>query len=257
MNCRRCRDVIPIPVLPCQNRRFQKSSSTRTRRRSSAAWYASYQRNRTLIEQIEIHQPLCLAFWIDASSELVPTTKLIEQLRTRGPRPYRIAIAHNLNAEVEHKFRAAGVFPALLRLLAPAPGPTPSATGNFVTAGGVEDEDIISPTFGRSNDEPRTGERGRFVVIADMKSRSISGLEEEILNLGPAYSLMPQAWLLTSDQPINMIRNALVQKLGKMDMLFIVDATHNKAAWFNFGPESDTRIRRVWTAQHEPIAKAG
>ena len=91
-----------------------------------------------------------------------------------------------------------------------------------------------------------------------MKSRSIAGLEEEIFNLGPAYSLMPQAWLLISDQPINYVRNTLVQKLGKMDMLFIVDATHNKAAWFNFGPESDTRIRRVWTAQHEhPVAKAG
>ncbi len=167
--------------------------------------------------------------------------------------------AHSLVAPMgESQFKAAGTFPALLKLFAPAPGPTPSATGKFVTAGGVEtEEDIISPTFGRSNDEPRTGERGRFVVIADMKSRSISGLEEEILNMGPAYSLMPQAWLLTSDQPINAIRNALVQKLGKMDMLFIVDATHNKAAWFNFGPESDTRIRRVWTAQHEPIAKAG
>ncbi len=31
----------------------------------------------------------------------------------------------------------------------------------------------------------------------------------------------------------------------------VVDATHNKAAWFNFGPESDTRIRRVWTAQQQ------
>jgi hypothetical protein len=39
--------------------------------------------------------------------------------------------------------------------------------------------------------------------------------------------------------------------------LFIVDSTHNKAAWFNFGPEADARIRRVWTAQHEPIAKVG
>src|SRR5258707_4044379 len=155
------------------------------------------------------------------------------------------------------QFRAAGSYPVLVRLFASA-GPMPSATGKFVTAGGVEsDEDMISPTFGRSTDEPRTGERARYLVIADMKSPSISGLEEEIFNLGPAYALMPQAWLLISDQPINHIRNALVQKLGKMDVLFLVDATHNKAAWFNFGPEADTRIRRVWTAQHEQIAKAG
>jgi len=168
--------------------------------------------------------------------------------------------AHSLVAPAgDTKFRPAADYPQLLRLLVKSPaGPTPSATGKFVTASGVESEDdTISPTFGRSNDEPRNSERGRFVVVADMKSRSISGLEEEIFNLGPAYSLMPQAWLLISDQPINAIRNALVQKLGKLDMLFIVDSTHNKAAWFNFGPEADARIRRLWTAQHEPIAKAG
>jgi hypothetical protein len=64
---------------------------------------------RTLIEQIEFHKPLCLAFWIDASTDLAPASKLVDQLRTRGPRPYRIAIAHNLDAKVEHTFRAAGV----------------------------------------------------------------------------------------------------------------------------------------------------
>jgi hypothetical protein len=140
----------------------------------------------------------------------------------------------------------------------PARAPMPSATGKFVTASGVDlDPESISPTFGRSSDEPRTGQRGRFVIIADMKSRSITGLEEEIFSLGPAYALMPQAWLVTSDLPINAMRNQLVQKLGKLDVLFIVDATHNKAAWFNLGPESDSRIRRVWSTQSEPVKKAG
>jgi hypothetical protein len=136
--------------------------------------------------------------------------------------------------------------------------PNPSATGKFVTTSGVElDAESISPTFGRSSDEPSIGQRGRFVVIADMKSRSINGLEEEIFSLGPAYALMPQAWLVTCDLGINAIRNKLVQKLGKLDVLFVVDATHNKAAWFNFGPESDSRIRRVWSAQNDPVKKAG
>ena len=155
-------------------------------------------------------------------------------------------------------FVTAAEIPELAHLFAPAPGFSPSATGKFVTSSGVElDAESISPPFGRSNDEPRSGERGRFVVIADMKSRSITGLEEEIFKLGPAYALMPQAWLLCSDLAINAIRNQLVQKLGKLDMLFIVDATHNKAAWFNFGPESDSRIRRVWTAQQDQVKKAG
>jgi hypothetical protein len=87
-----------------------------------------------------------------------------------------------------------------------------------------------------------------------MKSSSISGLEEEIFNLGQAHRFMQQAWVLSSDASINTIRNALVQKLGKIDTLFIVDAAHDKAAWFNFGPESDTRIRRMWS---RPIEHAG
>ena len=45
-----------------------------------------------------------------------------------------------------------------------------------------------------------------------------------------------------------------MQKLGKLDTLFIVDATHDKAAWFNFGPETDTRIRRMWS-RREPAER--
>ena len=127
--------------------------------------------------------------------------------------------------------------------------PVPSATGRFFTAKNTTDDDVNSPKFGRSSDEANGAERGRYLIIADMKSRSISGLEEEILNLGPAYALLPQIWLLVSDQSMNAIRNALVQKLGKIDMLFIIDATRNKATWFNFGPEADARIRRVWSDQ--------
>jgi hypothetical protein len=116
--------------------------------------------------------------------------------------------------------------------------PTP-----FFTAEGNEEN---APSFGRTSDEPQAGQRSHYLIVADMKSRSISGLEEEIFNLGPAYPIMPQAWLLSSDLAINAIRQTLVQKLGKLDMLFVADATHDKAAWFNFGPEADSRIRRIW-----------
>lgn len=90
-----------------------------------------------------------------------------------------------------------------------------------------------------------------FVIIADMKSRSIAGLEEEIFNMGPAHRFMPQAWVLTSEASLNTIRNRLVQKLGKIDALFIVDAARDKAAWFNFGPENDSRVRRMWSRPQE------
>jgi hypothetical protein len=94
--------------------------------------------------------------------------------------------------------------------------------------------------------EPEPVLQSRFVIIAEMKSRSIAGLEQEIQRCGQAIQLMPQAWLLASEMTINALRNTLIQRLGRIDMLFIADATHNKAAWFNYGPENDARIRRVW-----------
>ena len=96
----------------------------------------------------------------------------------------------------------------------------------------------------------------RYIIIADMKSRSIAGLEQEIMRCGQGIALMPQAWLLASEMTINALRNTLIQRLGRIDMLFIVDASHNKAAWFNYGPENDARIRRVWQeAQRQQAAE--
>ncbi len=105
--------------------------------------------------------------------------------------------------------------------------------------------------FGRSDNDAQDGLRAHFIIMADMKSGSITGLEEEIFNLGPAYPILPQVWLLNSDMSVTAIRNLLMQKLGKLDLLFVVDATHDKASWFNFSPEGDTRIRRLWARQTE------
>lgn len=111
--------------------------------------------------------------------------------------------------------------------------------------------------FGRGKDEgSKSGEPSHVVVIADMKSRSIVGLEEEIYRLGPACPLLPQIWLLRTEQSVNAVRNHLVQQLGKLDVLFVVDATNNKAAWFNFGPEAEARIRRIWSKDESAKLRA-
>ena len=113
--------------------------------------------------------------------------------------------------------------------------------------------DAVPHRFGRNESEPQNSERSRFIVIADMKSSSLSGLEEELFNLGPAYAIQPQAWILASELSISDIRARLMRKLGKLDNLFLVDAAHDKAAWFNFGPEAEARIRRIWQKSSDPI----
>jgi hypothetical protein len=130
----------------------------------------------------------------------------------------------------------------------------PEMTGVAMPAAAVQPLHREEPIVRQAprTDAKAAPERARFLILADMKSRSISGLEEEIFNLGPAYELFPQAWIVTTTLSINAVRNMLLQKLGKIDSLFIADTTHNKATWFNFGPEAEARIRRVWNPTAEP-----
>jgi hypothetical protein len=85
-----------------------------------------------------------------------------------------------------------------------------------------------------------------FVVIADLRSRGSGPFEGAISRLGEAYRLNPLVWLLHTDRTAGTIRNELIQHIGQNDHLVIVDATRGKAAWFNLGPEGDSKIRRVW-----------
>jgi hypothetical protein len=132
----------------------------------------------------------------------------------------------------------------------------PELAALFATASHAADAGEQAPAFGRHGEGEHSGQAAHIVIVADMKSRSVTGLEEEIFNLGPALAILPQAWVVKSDLPVNVIRNMLMQKLGKLDVLFIVDATHDKSAWFNFGPETDTKLRRLW-AKSEPMRRAG
>jgi hypothetical protein len=162
----------------------------------------------------------------------------------------RLAV-HSLVARAgEEQFRPASEDPELSLLFGPAAAP----------AVAPQPEAAPQPQeprrFGQEADLS-AGERSRFVIISDMKSGSISALEEEIFNLGHAFRFMPQAWVLTSEASLNTIRHALMQKLGKLDTIFIVDTIHDRAAWFNFGPEADTRVRRMWSRTPEGARKAG
>lgn len=136
--------------------------------------------------------------------------------------------SHSLIArQGEEQFHPAGEDAELSSLFAPHREPEPTR-------------------FGLRQD-PDCGNAGHFVIVTDVKSRPTDALEEEIFSLGQAHRFGAQAWVLSSTISINAIRMALVQKVGKTDTLFIVDAAHDKAAWFNFGPETDSRIRKIWS----------
>lgn len=123
----------------------------------------------------------------------------------------------------------------------------PSGSMDFQPAG---ESDALQSLFTQADSAKDAGDNDaaltRYVIIADMKSRSIAGVESEIFQFGSAYAISPQGWVLVSATPLNVIRNALMQQIGNVDHLFIADVTHNKAVWFNYGPEAESRIRQTW-----------
>ncbi|HEY5338698.1 MAG TPA: DUF4339 domain-containing protein [Rhizomicrobium sp.] len=179
-------------------------------------------------------------FWIVSVSDKAYgpyTTQQMEAFATEG----RLAPSSLIARAGETEFRPAGEsldFSALFQ---------PSKIASGARAETMQPEEPVAvQKFGRSGDAENKGERARFVVIADMKSRSIQGLEEELHKMGTVYAVLPQVWLLVTEVSVTTVRNLLIQQLGKLDVLFVVDTSHDKAAWFNFGPEADSRIRKLW-----------
>jgi hypothetical protein len=172
---------------------------------------------------------------------------------------------HSLVAqEGDAQFHPAGEDPILAALFSAAETPVAPESIEPVAETALESETRVQAPaqhephrFGAQPSENVLGERSRFVILSDMKSGSIANLEEEIFKLGHAFRFMPQAWVLTSEASLNTIRHALMQKLGKLDTIFVVDTVHDRAAWFNFGPEADTRVRRMWSRTPEGARKTG
>ena len=154
---------------------------------------------------------------------------------------------HSLVQRVgEQKFHTASEDPELSALFEP----------QKVSAASPPSRPDAAPPSSFGKQERDDGdEPSHFVIIADMKSGSVAELEEEIFNLGPAFAVVPQVWILSSKASINGVRNTLIRKLGKIDILFVVDARHNKAAWFNFGTEAEARIRRIWARAQDTQSK--
>lgn len=131
--------------------------------------------------------------------------------------------------------------------------------GETTYAAAAQSEDL-APLFGPTAAKPASGEpartdadgsgeRSRYIIVADMKTRSITNIDKAVKTLGTVCSLSSQSWLMTTDKQINVLRDALMQQLGNRDTLCIVDATHNKAVWCNYDPQGESSIRQVWLSQ--------
>ena len=106
------------------------------------------------------------------------------------------------------------------------------------------EEPAPAPLF--PTERETASEASNFLIVFDLKSRGHNKLEEHIMALGRAVRVLPGFWMLHAAMTSGAIRNQLMKHFGAIDTLIIVDATRDKLAWFNLGPEIDSQIRQVW-----------
>jgi len=119
--------------------------------------------------------------------------------------------------------------------------PAPAAKSAAATPAELTVNGTAAPVM-----EAAAPQRAQIAIFLDLKSRVSNNFEQTIMAMGPAYKILPNVWIVSTPDTANAVRNRLVQELGKLDSLFVIDATRGKSAWFNFGPEADAKIRRVW-----------
>jgi len=83
-------------------------------------------------------------------------------------------------------------------------------------------------------------------VHAEIVSYSWNAFMAALHTMGAVCEMAPGLWLLRTRFSAGVIRNTLSQTLEGRDRFVVIDATRDRLAWFNFGPEIDSRIGKIW-----------
>jgi hypothetical protein len=83
-------------------------------------------------------------------------------------------------------------------------------------------------------------------VHAEILSGAWMGFVAALESMGRICDLAPGLWLLRTSHSAGVIRNTLSQTLERGDRFVVIDATRDRLAWFNLGPETDVKISHVW-----------
>ena len=83
-------------------------------------------------------------------------------------------------------------------------------------------------------------------MIAQTSADSSASFEAAMGHLGQCVRISDGAWLLRAGLTATTLRNELSHLLDRDDRLMVVDATHDRTAWFNLGQDTDQQIRDLW-----------
>jgi len=99
-------------------------------------------------------------------------------------------------------------------------------------------------------------EAANVFVHAEIVSGAWTGFMAALESMGHVCDLAPGLWLVRTSFSAGVIRNTLSQTLERGDRFVVVDASRDRLAWFNLGPEVDVRIAQVWNGPLREEAKA-
>jgi hypothetical protein len=89
-------------------------------------------------------------------------------------------------------------------------------------------------------------EGANVFVHAEIVSGSWNAFMAALTSMGHICDLAPGLWMVRTRFSAGVIRNTLSQTLERGDRFVVIDATRDRLAWFNLGPETDVKITKVW-----------
>lgn len=119
-------------------------------------------------------------------------------------------------------------------------------------------DEVLMPAHGaprslRPSEGDKAGpEIANMFVHAEINSSATVEFMAAISGLGLVVELGPGLWLLRTRNSVGAVRNRLSQTLHTGDRFVVVDASRDRLAWYNLGPETDVRIRDVWNGALPP-----
>lgn len=131
---------------------------------------------------------------------------------------------------------------------------SPDRDGIWAQASDIEEfREWLGETSERPLPEKRVtpGVRpANFVVIAEIQSENAAEFAHALAAYGDLESITSGVWLLRGPTTSAVLRNELSHILGREDKLLVIDASHDRAAWFNLGRDADQNIRELWSRAH-------
>ena len=106
---------------------------------------------------------------------------------------------------------------------------------------------LMTPSQPESAANESNGAANVF-VFAEIRSGAWMAFMAVLESMGPLCELAPGLWLVRTRRSVGVLRNTLSQTLERGDRFVVMDASRDRLAWYNLGPEVDVRINHVWNA---------